>query len=190
MEVPCSIRGDYTINDKTHLFGRFSRFTDTLTGTTIFGPAGGAGFGLGGYGGTSIGANDSAAAGVDIVVNPKLVTDIRLGYFRYDINTASQGVTMAAPFLGGAGNGFVSGNELFGDFTALYKIGKWSFGPVGYFEAQTTADKPGKGVAYDPPEPNQWDSYQDFGHSHWHNSLIWGEGLSDIAICGPGLICW
>src|SRR6185295_20132025 len=23
---------------------------------------------------------------------------------------------------------------------------------------------------YDLPEPNQWDKYQDFGHSHWHNS--------------------
>ena len=41
---------------------------------------------------------------------------------------------------------------------------------------------------YDPPEPNQWDKYQDFGHSHWHNSLIWGEDLHNIAILGPGLI--
>src|SRR5918912_620725 len=30
---------------------------------------------------------------------------------------------------------------------------------------------------YDPPEPNQWDKYQDFGHSHWQNSLIWGENV-------------
>src|ERR1051326_1269519 len=30
---------------------------------------------------------------------------------------------------------------------------------------------------YDAPEPNEWDKYQDFGHSHWHNSLIWGENL-------------
>jgi hypothetical protein len=30
--------------------------------------------------------------------------------------------------------------------------------------------------------------YQDFGHSHWCNSLIWGIGLQDIAIEGPGLI--
>lgn len=42
---------------------------------------------------------------------------------------------------------------------------------------------------YDLPEPNQpWDGYQDFGHSHWHNSLIWGEGLENVSICGPGLI--
>ncbi len=33
-----------------------------------------------------------------------------------------------------------------------------------------------------------WDRYQDYGHSHWHNSLIWGEDLHDVAIEGPGLI--
>jgi Carboxypeptidase regulatory-like domain len=82
------VRGDYSLNDKVHLFGRFSRFTDILTGTTMFGPAGGAGFGLGGYGGTSNGANDSAAAGADIAINAKLVTDVRLGYFRYNIITS------------------------------------------------------------------------------------------------------
>jgi polygalacturonase len=31
-------------------------------------------------------------------------------------------------------------------------------------------------------------TYQDFGHSHWKNSLIWGEGLHDVAIVGSGLI--
>ncbi|MGH6631674.1 MAG: glycosyl hydrolase family 28-related protein, partial [Burkholderiales bacterium] len=42
---------------------------------------------------------------------------------------------------------------------------------------------------YDPPEPNPGnDQYQDFGHSHWHNSLIWGEGLENIAITGTGRI--
>src|ERR1044072_7660923 len=41
---------------------------------------------------------------------------------------------------------------------------------------------------YDDPEPNQWDQYQDFGHSHWHNSLMWGEKLENISILGPGKI--
>jgi polygalacturonase len=44
---------------------------------------------------------------------------------------------------------------------------------------------------YDMPEANIWgDSlkYQDFGHSHWHNSLIWGENLVNISILGNGLI--
>jgi hypothetical protein len=79
------VRGDYQVSPNTHAFARFSRFTDTLTGSTIFGPAGGTGFGLGGYGGNSTGANDSVAAGVDIAVNSKLLTDVRLGYYRYDI---------------------------------------------------------------------------------------------------------
>ena len=46
---------------------------------------------------------------------------------------------------------------------------------------------PGK-VSYDLPEPNEWDMYQDFGHSHWQNSLIWGIGLENVSIIGPGLI--
>lgn len=40
---------------------------------------------------------------------------------------------------------------------------------------------------YDLPEEN-WSTYQDFGHSHWKNSLIWGIGLHDITIQGFGLI--
>jgi polygalacturonase len=46
----------------------------------------------------------------------------------------------------------------------------------------------GASGGYDLAEPNQWDQYQDFGHSHWRNSLIWGENLHDVAILGPGLI--
>jgi polygalacturonase len=30
--------------------------------------------------------------------------------------------------------------------------------------------------------------YQDFGHSHWHNSLIWGENLENVSITGLGMI--
>lgn len=44
---------------------------------------------------------------------------------------------------------------------------------------------------YDPAEPNEWGDklkYQDFGHSHWRNSLIWGEDLENIAIIGLGRI--
>lgn len=43
-------------------------------------------------------------------------------------------------------------------------------------------------TGYDAPEPAANDRFQDFGHSHWHNSLIWGENLEDIAILGPGTI--
>ena len=44
------------------------------------------------------------------------------------------------------------------------------------------------GGGHDLPEPNPWDMYQDFGHSHFHNSLIWGEAIENIAIVGTGRI--
>jgi len=47
----------------------------------------------------------------------------------------------------------------------------------------------GQPGGYDDPEPDKpWEAYQDFGHNHWRNSLIWGEGLHDISIYGPGRI--
>jgi outer membrane receptor protein involved in Fe transport len=92
------VRLDGQITQKAHAFVRFSRFTDTLTGTLLLGAAGGPGFGLGGYGGNSSGANDSTAAGMDIAVNSSLVTDFRLGYYRYNINDQKfdAGTTAAA----------------------------------------------------------------------------------------------
>lgn len=41
---------------------------------------------------------------------------------------------------------------------------------------------------YDDWDDNPWDAYQDFGHSHWKCSLIWGIGLTNIAITGSGTI--
>src|ERR1017187_3739498 len=56
------------------------------------------------------------------------------------------------------------------------------------FEAGATLEASDDVTAYDEAEPNPWTQYQDFGHSHWHNSLIWGEELENIAIVGGGLI--
>jgi polygalacturonase len=45
------------------------------------------------------------------------------------------------------------------------------------------------GGVYDAAEPDPaWEKYQDWGHNHWHNSLLWGEGISDFSITGPGLL--
>jgi polygalacturonase len=62
-----------------------------------------------------------------------------------------------------------------------------------YLEAGATivAAEPAADAAhgYDLAESNQpWENYQDYGHNHWHNSLIWGEGLDGVSIGGPGLI--
>ncbi len=53
------------------------------------------------------------------------------------------------------------------------------------------ADSGEREGGYDDPAPNKWGDeleYQDFGHSHWRNSLIWGENVEDVAILGPGRI--
>ena len=47
----------------------------------------------------------------------------------------------------------------------------------------------GTANGYDTAEPQgAWEPYQDYGHNHWHNSLIWGEDIHDFGIFGPGLI--
>jgi len=42
--------------------------------------------------------------------------------------------------------------------------------------------------AYDPKEPFAGKAYQDEGHTYFHNSLIWGENLTNVAILGQGMI--
>ncbi|MDQ8185262.1 glycoside hydrolase family 28 protein [Pelagicoccus sp. SDUM812002] len=54
--------------------------------------------------------------------------------------------------------------------------------------ATLIAAEPTDTAGYDAPEPNPWNHYQDFGHSHFRNSLIWGKGLEGVSILGPGKI--
>lgn len=54
--------------------------------------------------------------------------------------------------------------------------------------ATLLAATPRDGIGFDDPGPGAGNPYQDFGHSHWRASLIWGEGLENIGIVGPGRI--
>jgi polygalacturonase len=54
--------------------------------------------------------------------------------------------------------------------------------------AVIVAEFPSEQEGYDAAEENPHNRYQDFGHSHWKNSLIWAIDESDITISGPGLI--
>jgi polygalacturonase len=42
--------------------------------------------------------------------------------------------------------------------------------------------------AYDEPEHWEGTAYQDGGHTYFHNSLIYGEGLTNVSITGSGKI--
>ncbi len=107
-----------------------------------------------------IGTRDSSgtpAGSANVAVNPDYWTfepTFAIAYldknwvlaanFFYDINTNSSGPCCLIGVAGLTGtNTFQNGNVLYGDLTAVYKFGKWSIGPVGYFEVQTTADSMG-----------------------------------------------
>ncbi|OLB75873.1 MAG: hypothetical protein AUI14_20155 [Actinobacteria bacterium 13_2_20CM_2_71_6] len=44
------------------------------------------------------------------------------------------------------------------------------------------------GSGMDAPEANSFSQWQDFGHSHFHNALLWGDGVHDVSITGTGTI--
>lgn len=43
-------------------------------------------------------------------------------------------------------------------------------------------------INYDQAEASVNTTYQDYGHSHWHNALIWGDSIHDVSVLGPGRI--
>ncbi|MGZ3822326.1 MAG: glycoside hydrolase family 28 protein, partial [Mucilaginibacter sp.] len=44
------------------------------------------------------------------------------------------------------------------------------------------------GSAYDQAEKTVNTIYQDYGHSHFHDALLWGENIHNVSILGPGTI--
>ncbi len=56
------------------------------------------------------------------------------------------------------------------------------------FEHGTVIEATPDMTAYDAVEPNPWEQYDEFGHNHWHNSLIWGDEIENVSIVGDGLI--
>jgi len=44
------------------------------------------------------------------------------------------------------------------------------------------------GTGYDAPESNPFSQFQDFGHSHFHDAMIWGNNLTNIGFIGSGTI--
>jgi polygalacturonase len=123
----------------------------------------------------------------------------------FDIRTygaAGDGKTVDSPAI----NKAIEAAAAAGGGTVYFPAGTWlSFSirlksHVSLFLSQgcillaAESPKPGEttgynGGTYDAAEPNTaWDAYQDYGHNHWKNSLIWGIDIQDVSIVGPGLI--
>jgi polygalacturonase len=84
-----------------------------------------------------------------------------------------------------------------GGGTVYFPAGKYLTGSIHlqsnitlYLDAGSTiiaSDSDTEGV-YDEIEKPANSTFQDFGHSYFHNSLIWGSDLHDVTICGTGTI--
>jgi len=78
------IRMDGRLTPNLNMFGRYSFADYTRDGPTAFGQAGGPE--LVSLGGTSKVRNQSLAVGLDYVLSPTSVLDVRFGYFKYKVN--------------------------------------------------------------------------------------------------------
>ncbi len=125
-----------------------------------------------------------------------LLFDVRAFGATGDGNTVdSPAINNAIEAAAAAGGGtvvFPAGNYISFSIRLKSKVGLYLAEGSAIIAADSP--KPGEttgymGGTYDAAEPKTaWDAYQDYGHNHWHNSLMWGEGISDISIAGPGLI--
>lgn len=82
-----------------------------------------------------------------------------------------------------------------GGGTVYFPAGNYLLGSVRlksniclFIEQGATLIASSDSTEFDKPEQSVNDTYQDYGHSHWHNSFIWGEKLHDVSIIGNGLI--
>jgi polygalacturonase len=87
----------------------------------------------------------------------------------------------AAASEGGGTVYFPAGNYLSGSIHLKSNI-------CLYIDQGATLIASSDSAEFDKPEKSVNDVYQDYGHSHWHNSFIWGEHLHDVSIVGTGTI--
>ena len=80
-------RLDYQLSQTQHLFGRYTYFKDQVQGASAFGNIGAGGPNIIGVGGISRGHNQSWSLGYDDAIKPDLLTDLRLGYYRYRVQS-------------------------------------------------------------------------------------------------------
>ena len=162
--------------------------TEMMTGRRAVIGGGALGLGLLGLGAQA--ANGAASQAVKPFFN---VCDYGAAGDGKTLDTAAINRAIDACAAGGGGTVlFPAGNFL--SFSIRLKSRVHLFLSQGAVIIAADSPLPGEtsgqgGGRYDAAEPNgEVEPYQDYGHNHWHNSLIWGVGLEGISITGPGLI--
>jgi len=84
----------------------------------------------------------------------------------------------------GGGTVFIpAGNYLSGSIRLKSNVSLYLDQGATIIAAEVSAEN-----SYDEEETTVNTTYQDSGHSHFHNSLIWGENVHDVSILGQGTI--
>jgi len=145
--------------------------------------------GAGFAGGALIGLPGASVASDSASDAAKLVCDVRAFGAKGDGATIdSPAINRAIDAAAASGGGtvyFRAGNYLCYSIRLKSTVAIYLDAGATIVAADPSADS---NHSYDLAESNKpWEDYQDYGHNHWHNSLIWGEGLEGVSICGPGL---
>ena len=141
-----------------------------------------------GMAGAALGSGPGGAQTAPAASNPG-VFDIR------SFGAASDGKTIDTPAInraieaaataGGGTVRFPPGNYLSYSIRLMSNVALY----LDQNAVIVAADPVAGSASYDLAEPNTpWDAFQDFGHNHWRNSLLWGDGIENFSIFGPGLI--
>ena len=154
---------------------------------------------------SSIGLAASAAAAIPALAQTSNVAPANTNPMFFDVRTfgaTGDGKTVDTPAI----NKAIEAANAAGGGTVVFPAGTYMCfsirlkSKVDLFLAQgavieaAASPAPGEttgymGGTYDAAEPKtSYDAFQDYGHNHWHNSLIWGENISNVSITGPGLI--
>jgi polygalacturonase len=120
------------------------------------------------------------------------VQSIRGIYNVYDYGAVGDGKTLDSPAI----NRAIEACAADGGGTVYLSAGTYLSGSIRLKShinlhlgaGATILGAPQEMNAYDLTEDWQGIAYQDGGHTYFHNSLIWGENLTNVSITGPGMI--
>ncbi|GLZ36359.1 glycoside hydrolase [Lentzea sp. NBRC 105346] len=102
----------------------------------------------------------------------------------------ADGVTNTAPAV----NSAVDAAHRAGGGVVTFDAGTYLLAGTVHLKSNVTIEvKAGSTIVgskdgYDPPEDNPYDKYQDYGHSHFHNAMFYGDKVDNVRFIGQGTI--